>query len=83
MIAQTNKYREDIEFKERDIIFLSSKNIVSTWPSRKLINKRYDLFKIIKIINNDYQLKLPVIFRIHNVFHLSLLSLAIINPLSD
>ena len=83
MAIQVNKYREDVQFKEGDMIFLSSKNIVSTRPSRKLTDRRYGLFEIIKVINGDYQLRLPVTFRIHDVFHPSLLSLAATNPLPN
>ncbi len=81
MAKQANKHREDIEFKEGNMVFLSSKNIVSTRPSKKLADKKYGPFKVTKVVNGDYQLQLPVTFRIHDVFHPSLLSLAATNPL--
>ena len=42
-----------------------------------------DSFKIISIIDSFYKLKLSEIMKIYNVFHLKLLNLAAINPLSD
>lgn len=63
------------------MVFLSSKNIVSTRPSRKLGNKRYGPFRIINLVDSDYRLELPVTFRVHDVFHPKLLTLAATNPL--
>ena len=81
IIAQTNQYRLDVKFKEGDLVFLSSKNIISTRPSKKLNDKRYSPFKIKALIGLLYRLELPKTIRIHNVFHTKLLTLAVTNPL--
>ena len=81
MIAQVNQHRLNVKFKKEDLIFLNSKNIISTRPFKKLDNKKYDLFKIKALIDSSYRLKLLKIMRIHNVFSPKLLSLAVTDPL--
>ena len=76
-----NKYRLDVTFKKGDLVFLSSKNITSERPSKKLDNKRYGLFEIAETVGSSYRLKLPLIVYIHDVFHPKLLSLAVADPL--
>ena len=81
IIIQINRYRLDIMFNTSDAIFLSSKNIKTKRLYKKLDNKKYNLFKIKDLIRSLYRLKLLSIIRIHDIFHLKLLSLAITNPL--
>ena len=50
--------------------------------SKKLNNKRFDIFKIKKLIDTSYRLALLDIIRIHNVFYSKLLILVAQNPLS-
>ena len=63
------------------MVFLSSKNIISTRPSKKLDDKRYNPFKIKALVDSLYRLDLPKTMRIHNVFHTKLLTLTATNPL--
>ena len=63
------------------MIFLSSKNIISNRLSRKLNNKRYNLFRVIDLVETLYRLKLLVSIKIYNVFHLNLLTFISINLL--
>ena len=63
------------------MIFLSSKNIISTRPSKKLNDKRYNSFKIKALIDLLYRLELLKTIRIYNVFYTKLLTLVITNPL--
>ena len=81
MIEQTNRHRQDITFKEGDLVFLSSKNIQSTRPSKKLDNKRYGPFRVKALVGSSYRIELPKTMKIHDVFHPKLLSLAATNPL--
>ena len=83
MIAQVNQHRLNVKFKKEDLIFLNSKNIISTRPFKKLNNKKYDSFKIKVLIGSSYRLELLKIIRIHDVFSPKLLSLAVTDPLSD
>ena len=63
-------------FKVGDLVWLNRKNIDTTCPSPKLDFKRFGPFKVLKIVGEGksaFQLELPPRWRIHNVFHASLL----------
>jgi len=58
-----------------DNIWLEAKNF-AVKGSRKLLLKRYGLFKVLEHIGAVmYQLKLPPTMKVHNIFHIDLLSL--------
>ena len=81
MAQQANKHRSNVEFKEGDMVFLSSKNIDSDRPSKKLDSKRYGPFEVKERVGLSYRLILPPTMRIHDVFHPKLLTFAAQNPL--
>ena len=81
MIEQINRYKKNITFKEEDLVFFNTKNIIINKSSKKLNDKMFDSFKIIFVIDSFYKLKLSEIMRIYNVFHLKLLTLVVINSL--
>jgi len=55
-------------------VWLENKNIQSNQPSKKLDNKRYRPFRILKDIGSGiFQLKLPEGWVIHNMFNKDLL----------
>jgi hypothetical protein len=63
-------------FKVGDLVWLNRKNIVTTRPSPKLDFKRFGPFKITKVVGESklaFELELPPQWKIHNVFHGSLL----------
>ena len=65
-------------FKLGDLVWLNRKNINTTRPSQKFDAKRLGPFKIIKIVGDSkaaFELELPPQWRIHPVFHVSLLDL--------
>lgn len=69
-----DRHRLPLEFKVGDSVWLLSKNITTTRPSKKLDFKKMGPFKIVKRIgNNAYQLDLPSTMAIHDVFHVVLL----------
>src|SRR5947208_15993201 len=62
-------------FKEGQNVWLDSKNLKTTHPITKLRPKRYGPFKVTKAVSHiAYQLDLPPSWKIHNVFHASILS---------
>jgi hypothetical protein len=61
-------------WKEGDKVWLEGKNLKTQLPSVKLGPKRFGPFEITrKIGQTSFQLKLPKTWKIHNVFHASLL----------
>ena len=57
-----------------DLVMLNGKNIRTKRPTKKLAPKFYGPFKILeKIGTRSYRLELDQRWRIHNVFHVSLL----------
>ncbi len=68
-------------FKVRDKMLLNSKNLKTTQPKAKLSDKRHGPFEITDILGPvTYCLKLPPKWRIHPVFHTSLLAPYIETP---
>src|SRR5262249_36981821 len=73
-----DKKRRPVSFSVNDLVLLSTLNIDLTSQSRRLAKKlqsRYiGPYKILQVVSPvAYKLELPVSFRIHPVFHVSLL----------
>ena len=63
-------------FTVGDMVWLLRRHIATTYPFAKLGYKKLGPFRIIERINPVvFRLALPPTFRIHNVFHVSLLEL--------
>ena len=63
-------------------VWLSTKNLRTARPSRKLDHKMIGPYEIIaKVRPNSYKLRLPVSMKIHDVFHTLLLQMAANDPL--
>ena len=76
MKKQFDKKRRNPQgLQEGENVWLKAKNIYSNRPSKKLDQKRYRPFKILKTIRQGaFQLKLPEGWMIHNVFNEDLLT---------
>ena len=76
MKRQFDKKRRNPQgLKEGDNIWLEAKNIHLNRPSKKLDQKRYRPFKVLKAIGQEtFQLKLLEGWMIHNVFNEDLLT---------
>ena len=58
-----------------DRVWLEAKHLNTTHPTAKLMPRRYGPFLVTAAISHvSYQLKLPPSWKIHNVFHVSLLT---------
>ncbi len=67
--------QEAIDFKVGDRVMLSSENIKTTRPSKKLDAKQLGPFTISEVIGTHaYRLNLPWTMKNHDVFHVSLLT---------
>ena len=76
MKRQFDKKRQNLQgLKEEDNIWLKAKNIHSNRLLKKLGQKRYGPFKVLKAIGQRaFQLKLPERWMIHDVFNEDLLT---------
>jgi len=76
MKKQFDKKRRNSQgLKVGDYVWLENKNIHSNQPLKKLDNKRYRPFKILKDIGSGaFELELPEEWMIHNVFNKDLLT---------
>ena len=62
-------------WKSREKVWLEGRNLKLCYPSKKLTPRREGPFEIIQVISPmAYKLQLPPTWKIHNVFHASLLS---------
>ena len=68
-------------YKVGNKMFLSIKNIRTERLLKKLDDKNIDPFKIKKLVELWYQLELPPIMKIHDIFHPNLLQKAATDPL--
>ena len=73
--------KEPTMYEIRDKVFLSTKNIRTEKPSKKLNDKNIGPFKIKKLVGSSYQLELPHTMKIHDIFHPNLLRKIANNPL--
>ena len=79
---QANKYRKKVSYDIRDKVWLSTKNISTDRPSKKLDHKMIGPFDVIGKKGISLELQLLQAMKIHNVFHLNLLQKASTDPLT-
>jgi len=66
--------KEPPAYQVGDLVMLNGRNIKTRRPSKKLDHKNHGPFQIVKIISTlAVRLTLPQRWKIHNVFHVSLL----------
>jgi hypothetical protein len=70
------------EYKPGDMVWLSTKNIKTERPSRKLDHKWIGPYKVRKVVKGACHLELPQSMKIHDTFHTSLLRMAATDPLT-
>jgi hypothetical protein len=71
----TNLPTQFIPYCAGDRVWLEARNLTTTHPSAKLAPKRYGPFLVTAAISRtSFRLKLPPQWKIHNVFHASLLT---------
>lgn len=81
IINPANKKGKEVVYNPEDLVFLSSRNIKTTRPSKRLDDKILGPFKVLKAMGASYHLQLPTTMRIHDIFHPSLLRKAAEDPL--
>ena len=60
-------------YKIDDMVWLSTRNIKTDRPSKKLDHKMIGPYKVKKLVESSYQLELPHTMKIDNIFHPNLL----------
>lgn len=81
MSKQADRHRKDVDYDVGDMVFLSTKNIKTQRPCKKLDSKMIGPFKITAKVGRALRLELPTTMKIHDVFHPSLLRKAATDPL--
>jgi predicted aspartyl protease/transposase InsO family protein len=81
MSAAANQHRRAIDWKVGDKVYLSTSNLRSDRPSKKLSAQWTGPFPIIEQVGHSYKLKLPNGSTIHDVFAPDVLSKDPNNPL--
>ena len=80
--AANRKRQPAPRYQLGDRVWLSTKNLQTERPSKKLDHKQIGPFRVRKVIGTSaYELELPASMKIHPVFHSSLLRLDLEDPL--
>ena len=70
-----DRRRQDLEFAIGDQVWLESYNLSTDAPSKKLAAKRLGPYTVLERVGGTlYCIGIPATWRVHNVFHASLLS---------
>ena len=70
-----DRQRDNLEFTVGDKVWLESYNLSTDAPSKKLGAKRLGPYEVLERVGpTAYRLSIPAAWRVHNVFHASLLS---------
>ena len=81
MQKSTDQHRRPIDWEVGDKVYLSTKNLKTDRPSRKLAAQWTGPFQILEKVGHSYRLKLPEGSLIHDVFAADVLSRDPNNPL--
>ena len=80
-VAANCYWKLPLVYKVEDMIWLSTRNIKTKRPSKKLDHKMIGPYKVKELIRSSYQLELLHTIKIHDIFHPNLLWKAATNPL--
>ena len=75
-VAANRHCKKPLAYKIDNMVWLSTRNIKTDRPSKKLDHKMIGSYKVKKLVRSSYQLELPHTMKIHNVFHPNLLQKA-------
>ena len=81
MEAQANKHRKDVSYEIGDRVWLSSRNVKTTRPSKGLEDRQLGPFEVIEKVGSSYRLQMPSNWKQESVFHPKLLRPCANDPL--
>lgn len=81
MVQAANRHRREPDWKPKDFVYLSTKNLHTDRPSKKLSGPYAGPFEVLSQHYHSYRLKLPASWRIHPIFHARYLRKHPNNPL--
>ena len=81
-IKYANRHKKNVKYEIKNLMWVSTKNIVINRLFKKFDHKMIESYFIIKIVDSFYQVQLLEIIKIFDTFHLSLLRKAFMNSLS-
>lgn len=82
MQTATNRHRTEVDWEVGDRVYLSTKNLKTQRPSRKLSEQWTGPFEILEKVGYSYRLRLPAGSNIHDVFAPDVLKKASEDPLT-
>ena len=65
---QANRHRRPIDFAVNDLVWVSTANWTTDWPSCKLGHQQEGPYRILKQVGNSYKLDLPATNTVYSVF---------------
>jgi hypothetical protein len=68
MQSVVNRHRRPVDWKVGDMVYVSTKNLASVRPSRKLSDLWEGPFRVLEQVGHSYRLELPKGSQIHDVF---------------
>ena len=82
-IKHANRHKKNVKYEVKNLVWISTKNIMINRFFKKLDHKMIESYSIIKIIDSFYQVQLFETIKIFDTFHFSLLRKASMNSLSE
>ena len=82
-IKHANRHRKNVKYKIKNLVWVSTKNIVINRLFKKFDHKIIESYFIIKIVDSFYQIQLFETVKIFDTFYFNLLRKAFINSLSE
>ena len=73
ILKSTNQHRRPITWNVGNKVYLSTKNLKTLRPSRKLAEQQTGPYKVLEKVGNLYRLRLPKGSKIYDVFALDVL----------
>ena len=82
-IKHANRHKKNVKYEVKNLVWISTKNIMTNRLFKKFDYKMIESYFIIKIVNSFYQIKLFETVKTFDTFHFSFLKKTSTNSLSE